>query len=104
MGKICLIKTSVNAMAQAQTLAAALVEQQKAACVQISGPGLSVYRWQGKVEQEQEYFLTVKTTPERCTEVVAWLSDHHPYETAEIIWREFDATDEYAAWLGSVVV
>lgn len=99
MQKICVIKTSVSTEVQASTLATGLVEVRLAACVQVSGTGLSVYRWQDKVEHEQEYYLNIKTRPEMCEAVVGWLSDHHPYETPEIFWSVCDANDEYADWL-----
>jgi len=88
----------------AESLAAGLIEEEKAGCVQISGPSQSIYRWQARVEQEQEYTLTIKTLPERCEAVISWLHEHHPYETPEIIWAEFNASDEYGEWLASVVV
>ncbi len=103
MQKICVIKTSVASEAQANSLAVGLVEASIAACVQVSGPGLSVYRWQGKVDQAQEFYLNIKTRPEMRDAVVSWLTGHHPYETPEIIWVVCDATDEYADWLAGAL-
>jgi len=99
MQKICVIKTSVNSRAQADMLAVGLIEAGIAACVQILGPGMSVYRWQGKVEQEQEFYLMIKTSTEMCKVVVDWLTESHPYDTPEIIWTEHQTTGEYGNWL-----
>jgi len=104
MQKICVIKTSVSSRAGSESLARGLLEAELAACVQISGPGLSIYRWQGKVEQDQEYYLGIKTRPDLCGAVVAWLRSHHPYELPEIVWSEFDASGEYADWLAKNVL
>lgn len=103
MLKICVIKTSVNSRAQADTLADGLIEAGIAACVQISAPGTSVYRWQGRVQQEQEFYLTIKTGPEMCESVVNWLRESHPYEIPEIIWTEFQTTGEYGNWLADQI-
>ncbi|OIO72691.1 MAG: hypothetical protein AUJ57_05550 [Zetaproteobacteria bacterium CG1_02_53_45] len=103
MVKICVIKTSVRSIEQADMLADGLVAAGIAACVQIFGPGMSVYRWQGRVEQEQEFYLTIKTSTELCKVVVDWLTESHPYDTPEIIWAEYQASDVYADWLAGAV-
>jgi len=99
MQKVCLIKTSVGTMDAAEKLATALVEMQRAACVHISGPGRSIYRWQGKLGGEDEYCLTIKTSPSLRDSTVLYLTAAHPYELPEVIWREFDATDAYGDWV-----
>jgi len=99
MQKICLIHTSVDAFNAANMVASGLIDEHLAACVQISDPGLSVYRWQGSGEQTREYYLCIKTTPARRSAVIDWLSRNHPYELAEITWSEDNATDAYAAWV-----
>jgi len=103
MLKVCLIKTSVNSMAEAEKMAASLVKAQRAACVQITGPGRSVYRWQGKLEIEQEYYLTIKTAPSLREATVLHLARSHPYETPEILWSECDAGNAYGQWLHAEV-
>lgn len=99
MKKVCLIKTAVASMEQAEALASALVQRHLVACAQISSPGRSIYHWQGKLEVEEEYYLTLKTTPSRCETAVAYLRASHPYELPEIIWSSFDATDGYSDWV-----
>ena len=66
-------------------MARSLVEKQLAFCVQIAGPVVSVYRWHGKIEQQQELILTAKIHRHRYAEVAAWLEQHHSYEVPEII-------------------
>jgi len=99
MLKIHLIQTSVSTMSQARSLAADLMDARLAACVQIQGPGLSFYRWQGKLEQSEEYYLSIKTTPSMSSDVVTWLQQHHPYELPEMIQAELDTTKAYADWV-----
>jgi periplasmic divalent cation tolerance protein len=69
----------------ASTIAEALVAEELAACAnQI--PGIrSVYRWQGKIEHDEEVLLIIKTTEERFDALVQRLRELHPYDLPEII-------------------
>lgn len=80
-----IVSTTTDSRELADAIAAALIEQRLAACVQISGPLTSVYRWQGKVETSQEWLCTAKTTAERFEEVAAAIRQLHSYDEPEII-------------------
>ena len=69
----------------AQTLARQLVEQRLAACVNLLPPMLSVYRWQGQVEQAEEVQALIKTCADRLDALTAAIVRLHPYELPEII-------------------
>ncbi len=97
---LMVIFTSVAEEADARRLAEGLVREKLAACVQISAAGASVYRWQGKVESETEYYLNIKTSVAKATAAEAWLLQHHPYETPEVVRLEASASSAYADWLG----
>ncbi len=96
---MAIILTSVDDKGVAFYMAETLVELGLAACVQISGPGESVYRWEGEVKCEGEYYLSIKTTTRRFGEVVSWLRQNHPYEVPEIVHLEGEASSDYLAWL-----
>ena len=96
---LAIILSSVSSKEEAERMAAALVEAGLAACVQISAPGLSIYCWQGELQQEQELYLSIKTTEERAAAVVEWLTQHHPYDTPEIVKLDADAAHPYMQWL-----
>ena len=66
-------------------LARALIERRLAACVNILSPCRSVYRWQGKTEDAEEFPMLIKTTRERYAELEAAIRAGHPYELPEII-------------------
>lgn len=76
---------TVDAAEVAQRLAAAVVEARLAACAAVSAPILSIYRWQGKVEEAREHQLVIKTRAALFPALEAFLRAHHPYEVPEIL-------------------
>ncbi len=70
---------------EAQHIAKELVDRRLAACVQISGPITSVYRWQGEVESTAEHLLLIKTTSDRFDQVRDAITTLHSYDTPEIV-------------------
>jgi periplasmic divalent cation tolerance protein len=85
----------------ADGLAAALVKDSLAACVQVLPPMTSVYRWKGSVEKAAERLLLIKTTEARVAGVQAAIRSRHPYEVPEIIVLEISGGHApYLAWIG----
>ncbi len=69
----------------ATRIASALVERRQAACANIV-PGLvSIYRWEGAVQQDGEELLLIKTTADAYEAVEASILELHPYELPEVI-------------------
>ena len=101
---IRIILTSVDDEKAAKKLARGLVDARLAACVQISAKGMSVYRWQGKVQNDNEYYLSIKTCAENEAQAVGWLEEHHPYEIPEIIYLQGTSAEAYGAWLRNEVM
>lgn len=91
--------TTLETKEHALDLARAAVEARVAACVQIVGPITSVYRWQGKVEQPDEFLCLLKAPLEGLDVLAAFVRDRHPYDTPEITVVESLFVDErYLAW------
>lgn len=80
-----LILTSLPDEVSARALAARLVDERLAACVNILAPCASVYRWQGAIEEAQEIPLLIKTAAERYPALEAAIRASHPYELPEIV-------------------
>jgi periplasmic divalent cation tolerance protein len=81
-----------------------LVSERLAACVQVGGPVASTYRWQGRMEQAEEWVCTAKTTRAAAAALVARLRALHSYEQPEIlVLPVLDADPDYAAWVAAEV-
>ena len=69
----------------ADRIAAALVEERLAACVNVLAGVRSTYRWQGQVQRADEVLLVIKTTSDRLDNLRERLPALHPYELPELI-------------------
>jgi periplasmic divalent cation tolerance protein len=69
----------------AQDIANHLVKMNLAACVTIQPQATSIYRWQDKIEQANEFVLLIKTTVVRYEKLEAAIIARHPYDVPEII-------------------
>lgn len=95
----CLVLTTTATAQEAQSLAQAIVEARLAACVQIQ-PIQSIYRWQGRLCDETEFRLSVKTPLARYAALERFISAHHGYETPEIVQIPITAgSAAYLQWL-----
>ena len=88
----------------AEQIATVLVTEQLAACVTIL-PGIrSVYRWQGKIESEQEVLLIIKTRAECLPRLQERVCALHTYELPEIVAVPIVAgLETYLNWISESV-
>jgi periplasmic divalent cation tolerance protein len=70
---------------QAERLASSLVEERRAACVNIVPKVASVYRWEGKIERAGESLLVIKCATSGVPSLIEALVRLHPYEVPEVI-------------------
>jgi periplasmic divalent cation tolerance protein len=89
---------------EAVRLAEMLVQARLAACVQVL-PGVeSIYRWQGKVEHQEEVLLIAKTIRSRFEDLEKEVRALHSYETPEIVAVSLVAgSGPYLDWLSASV-
>lgn len=80
-----LVLTNVPDRETAEKLAASLIGEHLAACVNILAPCRSVYRWKGALESAEEHPMLIKTTSERYPALELAIRLAHPYELPEII-------------------
>jgi len=99
MSEFVVITTTVDSEAAARELAAAVVGERLAACVQCV-PVHSVYRWKGAVESAAEFLLLAKTRAARADELTAFIRRRHRYELPEIVVTPIvGGLAPYLAWI-----
>ena len=81
----CVVLVTTGSETEAETIATALLEERLAACVNILSPVRSLYRWQGKIADDREWLLVIKTRAERFAAVEARVRGLHSYEVPEVI-------------------
>ena len=84
----------------ADAIAAALLSQRLAACVQIGGPIDSSYWWNDRIETSREFVLTIKSRRDLFPRLEAAILALHPYEQPEILAvAAVEVTPGYLQWL-----
>lgn len=73
------VYTTVGTEAAAKDLARALLDERLVACVNLL-PMQSIYRWEGKVQEEPEIGMLLKTERGRLDALFARLPEMHPYD------------------------
>jgi periplasmic divalent cation tolerance protein len=97
-----LVFTNLPDRESAERLATSLIEQGLVACVNVLAPCVSIYRWQGKIQRDEEHPLLIKTTQDRYPQVEASIRASHPYELPEIIAVSItDGLPAYLQWVES---
>ena len=99
-----LVVTSLPNAESAKVLARELIHSQLAACIQIQNGITSLYRWEGKVCEEQEVLLSAKTMGSKWKEISQFIKDKHPYGMPEILaFTPVDYDQQYGKWVKSEV-
>ncbi len=99
-----LVLTTTASLEEAKKIAHVLVESRLAACVNIVPKIESVYRWEGKVEEAQEYLLLIKTTAEAFPAVRDKIKQLHSYDVPECIALCVeDGSEAYLKWIDDSV-
>jgi periplasmic divalent cation tolerance protein len=85
---------------EAAKIAKALVEAKLAGCVNIIKDIRSIYNWQGKIEDEKEVLMVVKTQKILFDSLVKKVKELHSYTVPEIIALPIiQGSEDYLKWL-----
>ena len=61
----------------------------------------STYKWEGKIQSENEWSLQIKVSQSNMQVVVNLIEETHPYDTPQIISLEVKSSKEYSDWVDS---
>ncbi len=99
-----LVLTTAGSNDEARKIAEALVTNQLAACVSVVSKVNSIYRWEGKVQEADEWLLLIKTTAAATDEVRKTIREMHSYELPECMVIHIESgCNQYLNWLGESV-
>ena len=99
-GAIRTVLTTVPDTESGATLCRALLAERLIACGTVLPGARSIYRWEGRVEDEAEAFVVLKTARSRIADLMRTIRGLHPYDVPEILVLEVEAADEaYAEWV-----
>ena len=99
--KHIIVETTFDSESEAKRLAKMLIEQGLAACVSIY-KACSVYRWEGKLEEADEFVLMAKTQKSLYKTVEKFIKQNHSYDLPQIIATKIVAGSKgYLNWIDS---
>lgn len=105
MNKLMIIKTTVKNKVTKHNIINELITNDYVSCINVIENVSSYYKWQGKVENEKEDILLIKTMKRNEKLVYEVIRDIHDYEIPEIITIAIDNIDSsYLNWANQSVV
>ena len=94
------VLVTVSSEGEAASLSRILVKNGLAACVNIIPGVRSVYKWDGKIAEEQEFLLLAKTVKQAFDPLVSLVKANHSYTVPEIIALPIQlGSEEYLTWI-----
>jgi periplasmic divalent cation tolerance protein len=104
MSDTILVYTTFTEKEEALKLCRILLEKHLIACVQIDSSVDSLYWWNGKIEQEKEHRLVMKSNLSLWEELQLEITKHHSYDVPEILAVPVSAiSKEYEKWMHGVL-
>jgi len=102
-GKAVVIFVTTSSSVEAEKIGRTLVKEKLVACANILHPIRSIYRWQGKICDEPEALMVLKTRSGRIQKIIQRIRSLHSYTVPEIIALPIVAgSKEYLRWIHEV--
>lgn len=80
-----IIYSTIDDIKDARRIATTLIEEQLVACVNIIPKIESIYRWKGKIENDEEIIIIAKTVDKNVKKTIQRIKQIHTYELPDII-------------------
>ena len=102
--KPVIILTTTPTKNAAKHIADHLIKQHWAACVNIVQNSQSVYMWKGKIQNESEYLLQIKTDKSFIPKIELYFDEAHLYDIPELIVIDIiGGSQKYLDWMSKAV-
>lgn len=99
-----IVLTTCGDLEQATQIAETLVREALAACVNIVPAVRSVYRWQNKIEVDDEVLLVIKSARGLYAAIEQRINELHSYELPEIVAVPIvTGSNKYLQWINEQV-
>ncbi|MGF1753624.1 divalent-cation tolerance protein CutA [Vibrio makurazakiensis] len=97
-----IVLTTVGSKTQANLVIEALLTKKLAACIQVL-PIESHYVWEGKICNDEELLLVIKTTKVLYNAVEETICEKHEYDVPQIVQVSIsDGFNPYLSWIEQV--
>ena len=95
-----IIYSTMGNVQDAKKIARKLVEEKLVACVNIIPTIESIYRWQGKIEEDSECVIIAKTTDKNVDKTIQRIKNLHSYDVPDIVAIPIvDGLKEYLSYV-----
>ena len=98
MNKILLLITTESDKKKAKEVAKLLLKKKLAACVSLKDIN-SIFEWEGKIEEDFEVEISIKSKPELKNDLIVFLKKTTSYQVPQILYKEFNSEKGYANWI-----
>ena|SRR2546430_9642944 len=99
------VLTTLGDAEAARAFVAALVTARLVACGTLLPGATSVYRWDGKLTEESEVVVLLKTDASKWEALCAAVRERHPYQVPELLALPVTrGLDLYLSWLTAEVI
>lgn len=97
---LCIVTTTSDDRSVLSQISQQLVSRNLAACVQISGPVTSYYRWEGKFETTEEWLCAMKSSLQHFDELKSVVLELHNYVRPQLVALKIqDGDSDYLDWI-----
>jgi len=94
------VLTTVSNDDEAVSLVRALLDRRLIACGTLMPGARSLYRWQGKIADEREVVVMLKTRSARLQQLQTAFAELHPYKVPELLALSVDTgLEKYLEWI-----
>lgn len=104
MHKYCYIFWTAKDQEEAKKIVKELLDKKWIACASIFPEVTSLFLWKGKMEEEKEAKVLLKTFSKNFTKICSWIEKRASYEVSEILQVPIqEGSSGYLAWIDEML-